>query len=62
MDMSTQVVIEVTGGVATVTKKTCGVKVTLIDYDVEGEPESKLDKDKAGDPCLIMTYLPSEIV
>lgn len=45
--------ITLRGGVAYVTEQPENVDVYIYDYDIEGTPDSELDRDDDGQPCAI---------
>lgn len=50
-----EVIITVTGGVAEVHSASPGIKVKIVDFDVEGVPDETLDKFM-GSACVIFEH------
>jgi hypothetical protein len=50
------VVVTVVGGVAYLREIPRGVRVRVVDYDVEGVEEDSLDLDDDGNPCVVSEY------
>jgi hypothetical protein len=48
----------VRGGVVQEVETPAGVTVQIVDYDVGDHEVKQLDRDDAGDPCVIATWPP----
>lgn len=51
-----KVIVSVRGGVAYLEKKPKGVKIAIIDYDVDGADRGGLQRDRYGELCAVTKY------